>query len=85
MLFGKIPLPLFILTVSYREFEPLEISLTKEEAILLAREKLLARLSEEMLISYKESAVSTKGAVTLTVIYRVIEDIAKEYPLFDLP
>ena len=85
MLFDRIPLPLWIVTTSYREFTPKEVTLTEEEAIRLAREKILAGLSDKPLVSYKESVTQEDGAVILTVTYRCIEDIAKEYPLFDLP
>ena len=85
MLFGTVPLPLWIKTVSYREFVPVEITLSEEEAIRSAREKLLTAVSDKPLVSYRESVTREGEAVILTVIYRAIEDIAKEYPLFDLP
>jgi len=85
MLFGRVPLPLWIKTVSYREFIPVEVPLSEEEAIRLAREKILTGLADTPLVSYREDITKTDDSVTLTVIYRAIEDIAKEYPLFDLP
>lgn len=85
MLFGKVPLPLWIKTVSYREFVPAFVPLSEEEAIRLAREKILTGLADTPLVSYREEITKTDDSVTLTVIYRAIEDIAKEYPLFDLP
>lgn len=85
MLFGKVPLPLWIKTVSYREFTPVETALSEEEAIRLARETLLTALSDEPLVSYREALSVGDDSLTLTVIYRAIEDIAEEYPLFDLP
>ncbi len=85
MLFGKVPLPIWIKVVSYREFVPVEIALSEEEAIRLAREKILIGLSEEPLVSYQENITTDGDSVTLTVIYRAIEDIAQEYLLFDLP
>ena len=85
MLFGKIPLPLWFVTVSYREFTLDEITLTEKEAIRLCREKIMAELSGSPLVSYREDAHCQEDHVTLTVTYRCIEDIADEQPLFDLP
>ena len=85
MLFGTVPLPLWYVTVSYREFSLLEIPLTEEETIRLCREEILSALSEKPLISYREEIVTQEESVTLSVTYRCIEDIAEERPLFDLP
>lgn len=85
MLFGKIPLPLWFVTVSYREFALDEITLTEKEAIRLCREKIMAELSGSPLVSYREDVYIQEDHVTLTVTYRCIEDIADEQPLFDLP
>ena len=85
MLFGRIPLPLWLITVSYREFTLDEILLDEQEAIRVARQKILKSLSSKPLVSYKEDVTLGEDSVTLSVIYQCIEDIALEYPLFDLP
>ena len=85
MLFGKIPLPLWFVTVSYRAFSLEEQLLTEAEATRLCREKIMEKISALPLVSYRESIALEKDCVTLTVIYRAIEDVAEERPLFDLP
>lgn len=85
MLFERIPLPIWFVTVSYYEFSLTEQPLSVKEATRLAREEILATLSTTPLVSYRETLTVGEGFVTLTVTYRAIEDIAKEYPLFTLP
>ncbi len=85
MLFGKIPLPLWVHKVEYREFVYTEKTLSEEEA----REILAARAAELLLsgeLVSREDAYSFDGEkVTLTMRYRLVEDIAKNLLLFESP
>jgi len=85
MLFDKIPLPIWSVTVSYRAFTLDETVMTESEATRMLRRKIMTKLSTEPLISYREEVTLGEGEVVLKVTYRAIEDIAKECPLFDLP
>ena len=85
MLFGEIPLPMWFVTIRYREFALKEIRMTENETVRLAREEILSAISSKPLVSYRETVTWEGDSVTLTVTYRCVEDITEEYPLFDLP
>lgn len=85
MLFGKIALPLWIRRVEYREFVYAEKTLSEAEA----KERLSTQAGELLargeLVSKEEEYSFDGEKVVLTLRYRMVEDIAKDMPLFETP
>lgn len=84
MLFGAIPLPIWIIRVEYRPFTMEEVSLSEEEATALALADAYRQIEGE-LVSAEERVFLENGVVTVMLRYRAVEDIAKDLPLFDTP
>lgn len=85
MLFGKIPLPLWIRRVEYREFTYKERVRTEEEAKAALYRKAAERLLHGEVVSREETYAFDGEKLTLTLRYRLVEDIAKDLPLFETP
>ncbi len=85
MLFGVIPLPIWTVRVTYHAFTLEERRLAEEEAKRLAEEEAFKRLSEGELVSFEEEYSFDGEKVTVTLCYRIVEDIAYGLPLFETP
>lgn len=83
MLFGKIPLPLWVKTVEYRPFVFTERQRSEQEASEAARAALGEVLARGELLSCKISVSVDGDKVTLYALYRIVEDIAENRPLVE--
>lgn len=83
MLFGRIALPLWVITVEYHEFEYEERSLSTEQAIDRVTEEVMRSLSQSELISRQLTVTCEQERVVAVCMYRAVEDIAKELYLFE--
>lgn len=83
MLFGKIPLPLWIHRVEYRPFVYEEEECSREEAGRRAAVRLGEILARGELLSCSVSESLENGQVILTARYRMIEDIGENQRLFE--
>ena len=83
MLFGRIPLPLWVKTVEYRPFVFTERKRSEAEASEAARAALGEALARGELLSCKISVSVDGDKVTLYALYRIVEDIAENRPLVE--
>ena len=83
MLFGKIPLPIWIVREAYYPFTFEEITLSEQEAKAKALVKAWLQLAEGELVSAEESYSFDGGVAKVTLRFRMIEDVAKNLPLFE--
>ncbi|MBR6768982.1 MAG: sporulation protein YqfD [Clostridia bacterium] len=84
MLFGKIPLPIWIVREEYRAFDFEEITLSEIEAKAAALSEAWLQLSKGELIWAQESYSFEGGVAKVTLRYRMIEDVAENLPLFEV-
>lgn len=84
MLFGKIPLPIWIVREEYRSFTWEEITLSEKEAKAKAIAKAWQKLSMGELVAAEEQYSFEGGVAKLTLRYRMIEDVAENLPLFEV-
>ena len=85
MLFGKIPLPLWTVKEEYRAFVFEETTRSETEAKAEALAKAWLQVSEGELVFSQESYDFDGITARVTIRYRVIEDVANNLPLFDMP
>ena len=83
MLFGKIPLPIWIVREEYRPFTYEALTLSEKEAKATALAKAWLQLSEGELVSAEENYSFEGGVCKVTIRYRMIQDVAKNLPLFE--
>ncbi len=83
MLFGRIPLPIWIVREEYRPFTLEEVTLSEKEAKAKALAKAWLQLSEGELVSAEETYSFEGGVCKVTLRFRMIEDVAKNLPLFE--
>ena len=83
MLFGKIPLPIWIVREEWRPFAMEEVTLSEKEAKANALAKAWLALSEGELVSAEEAYTFEGGVCKVVLRYRMIEDVAKNLPLFE--
>ena len=83
MLFGKIPLPIWIVREEYRPFTMEAVTLSENEAKARALAKAWLQLSKGELISAEETYAFEGGVCRITLRFRMIEDVAKNLPLFE--
>lgn len=83
MLFGKIPLPVWIVREEYRPFTFETVTLSENEAKALALSKAWLQLTDGELVSAEESYSFEGGVATVTLRFRMIEDVAVTLPLFE--
>ncbi len=83
MLFGKIPLPIWIKRVEYSAFEFREKNLTEKEARELAEKEVGELLSKGELVFREDDYTFDGEKVVLTTRYRLVEDIAEAVRLFE--
>ena len=84
MLFGKIPLPIWIVREEYYPFTLEEITLSEKEAKAMALAKAWLALSKGELVAVEESYAFEGGVATVTLRYRMIENVAETLPLFEV-
>ena len=83
MLFGRIPLPIWIVREEYRPFTMEDVTLSEKEAKAKALAKAWLALSEGELVSAEETYSFEGGVCKVTLRFRMIEDVAKNLPLFE--
>ena len=83
MLFGKIPLPIWILREEYRVFAYEEITLSQNEVKAAALAEAWLQLPQGELVWSEESYSFEGGVAKVTLRYRMIEDVAVKLPLFE--
>lgn len=83
MLFGRIPLPIWIVREEYRSFRYEEITLSENEARAAALAEAWLALSAGELVFAEESYSFEGGVAKVTLRYRMIEDVAENLPLFE--
>lgn len=84
MLFGKIPLPIWIVREEYYPFTLEEITLSEKEAKAMALAEAWLTLSEGELVAVEESYAFEGGVAKVTLRYRMIENVAENLPLFEV-
>ena len=84
MLFGTIPLPIWIVREEYYPFTLEEITLSEKEAKAMALAKAWLALSKGELVAVEESYAFEGGVATVTLRYRMIENVAETLPLFEV-
>jgi len=83
MLFGKIPLPIWIVREEYRPFTVEEVTLSEKEAKAKALAKAWLQVTKGELVSAEETYSFEGGVCKVTLRFRMIEDVAKKLPLFE--
>ena len=83
MMFGRIPLPIWIVREEYRPFTMEDVTLSEKEAKAKALAKAWLALSEGELVSAEETYSFEGGVCKVTLRFRMIEDVAKNLPLFE--
>ena len=84
MLFGKIPLPIWIVREEYRPFVWEAVTLSETEAKAKALAKAWFQLTQGELVWAEESYSFEGGVAKVTIRYRMIEDVAETLPLFEV-
>ena len=84
MLFGKIPLPIWIVREEWRPFTVEEVTLSETEAKAKALAKAWLQLAEGELVSAEETYSFEGGVAKVTLRFRMIEDVAENLPLFEV-
>ena len=78
MLFGRIPLPIWIKSSECVCYDSIRVVLSEEEALEVAREQLYRELSLYECISAKETVLRGEGSLALSLTARVREEISLE-------
>ena len=84
MLFGMIPLPIWIVREEYYPFTLEEITLSEKEAKAMALSQAWLKLSQGELVAVEESYAFEGGVAKMTLRYRMIENVAENLPLFEV-
>ena len=83
MLFGKIPLPIWIVREAYYPFVFEAVTLSEREAKAKALAKAWLQLTQGELVWAEETYSFEGGVAKVTLRYRMIEDVAENLPLFE--